>query len=468
MERISTIGVCLCLLFTVIIAKEIPTQHSLATLPINTAVLQGQNVTLQCSAVNGSGYRVQWWEYAYNSGGNLISDGNAIGSHPQAARYAILQPDSDTFNLFIMNVQATDGGLYRCKDANGVDSGSAQLIVLHGNPNCSTTLQTSGVVIEGQYYSAECVTTFYGGITPIQTWSGPDPHNTGYSTGSNTTWAGVNWYANRTMDTKAFQCFVNFTNNFVLDSDQSSNVPSWNFLYQTNQMFVYWGPTNMYATPNKTFYEIGETITCYADAFPSPTYKWQNTRTNQVYPSQGFQVDASLEGTTQTMRCQAENVIQGFTYSGDVFLNVTVLMRTTTASPTAPLPTTTPPAIAACADVTGRWESTNAITASLCLKVDNTADGQFIGQMRNNTDTYWIELVGRVREQGYDLLGMTGIWPGTAGVSSFVGECHACAGTEMLLVHHVQRSKGTGACGVSGPLTYSPVYTFYRTGPTCV
>ena len=81
----------------------------------------------------------------------------------------------------------------------------------------------------------------------------------------------------------------------------------------------------MYATPIKQYYEVGDVLTCYADAFPAATYEWLNTRTNEQFHSQGFLVTEDLVGTTQQMRCQAQNMIQGFVYSDNLVVNVTVL-----------------------------------------------------------------------------------------------------------------------------------------------
>src|SRR6218665_563464 len=85
------------------------------------------------------------------------------------------------------------------------------------------------------------------------------------------------------------------------------------------------GPTNMYATPIKQYYEVGNVLTCYADALPPATFDWFNTRTNEQFDSQGFNVTEDLVGTTQQMRCQARNTIQGFVYSDNLVVNVTVL-----------------------------------------------------------------------------------------------------------------------------------------------
>ena len=95
---------------------------------------------------------------------------------------------------------------------------------------------------------------------------------------------------------------------------------------------------------------------------------------------------------------------------------------TTQPPMTTPYPqTTTIPEVGVCSDLSGRWESTEAIEASLCLTVDNTANGFTIGLFRNHTDTFWIEVVGRTQVDNYAQIGFAGIWPGFVGVSGFVG-----------------------------------------------
>src|SRR6218665_429626 len=114
------------------------------------------------------------------------------------------------------------------------------ILFAENTPNCTTTLPDDGIVIEGQYYTAECSLSYNGDIVPIQTWSGPDKFNVGSSQVPNSIWSGVSWIANRTMDTRNFECLHNFTNNFLPATDEDSDyVPDWSYLYKTNQMFVY-------------------------------------------------------------------------------------------------------------------------------------------------------------------------------------------------------------------------------------
>ena len=109
-------------------------QKSLDVGPDNVAVDIGDTVVLECAGTPDSGYRVQWTEYAYSSQGTLISENNIILDHPQKARYALLQPTSDTFNLQISDIVAADGGTYVCQDVNGFAPQfyrrAAQLIVI--------------------------------------------------------------------------------------------------------------------------------------------------------------------------------------------------------------------------------------------------------------------------------------------------------------------------------------------------
>jgi len=66
-------------------------------------------------------------------------------------------------------------------------------------------------------------------------------------------------------------------------------------------------------------YEIGESIDCIADAFPEPTYFWQNMATLQIINGQTLTVTSALVGTTG-FRCNANNGVG----AKDLFLNITV------------------------------------------------------------------------------------------------------------------------------------------------
>ena len=83
-------------------------------------------------------------------------------------------------------------------------------------------------------------------------------------------------------------------------------------------------PKNMFAAPMKSSYNVGDQITCYADSFPESSYVWQNIRTMELHTSQAFLVTGDMAGHNTTMRCQAQNVIQGFLYSNNVFISVLV------------------------------------------------------------------------------------------------------------------------------------------------
>jgi len=71
-------------------------------------------------------------------------------------------------------------------------------------------------------------------------------------------------------------------------------------------------------------YEVGDVLTCQADAFPTPSYVWQNLRTTEVFNNQQLIIPANWLGTNQTMRCEARNIIEGAQYTNNYFLNVDV------------------------------------------------------------------------------------------------------------------------------------------------
>ena len=83
----------------------------------------------------------------------------------------------------------------------------------------------------------------------------------------------------------------------------------------------------MYAEQMKSSYDVGDQIKCYADSFPESLYVWQNIRTFEWFYSQTFHVTGDMAGFNATMRCQAQNLIQGFIYSQDLFIPVFVSGR---------------------------------------------------------------------------------------------------------------------------------------------
>jgi hypothetical protein len=86
------------------------------------------------------------------------------------------------------------------------------------------------------------------------------------------------------------------------------------------------GPKNMYISPDQADYDVGTTLTCFADAFPQATIYWQNLDTAEIWNSQSFVIRADLVGTNR-FRCHAENYINGILYYNDIF-NVIVVNRT--------------------------------------------------------------------------------------------------------------------------------------------
>jgi hypothetical protein len=129
-------------------------------------------------------------------------------------------------------------------------------------------------VIDGSYNTNDCILNYKGGLIPNMTWSGTAPFNQLYVATTTSVWAGMAFNATRAMDTKAHQCTTYFSAYFTSPPNAATNVPTFTRVYQGRQMFVYWGPTNMQASPIKTKYDAGDMITCTADAFPAATYLW--------------------------------------------------------------------------------------------------------------------------------------------------------------------------------------------------
>ena len=84
-------------------------------------------------------------------------------------------------------------------------------------------------------------------------------------------------------------------------------------------------PKNMYAVPSKPSYNVGDVLTCNADANPTAIFSWQNLRTGQIVSSdQNFEIDSTYEGWTTAMRCVAQNSILGVVYNTNLIINITV------------------------------------------------------------------------------------------------------------------------------------------------
>jgi hypothetical protein len=440
---------------------------SLGRLPLNMVVVEGQAVTLRCSVADHTlPHSVQWWEFAYASLGSPISNNLVIGSHPQAARYTIVQSQVGEYDLRISPSVLADGGTYQCRDANAPTvekwRHSNQVTVVTEPTNCTSSIGASGVVLDGSYQVNDCGIRYKGGLIPNMTWGGIGPFGSAYGANEELVWTGMHFNVTRDFEARAHQCQTEFTGYFLpVDGDSANNVPDYFYIHQTRQMFVYWGPMNMGVTGQKPEYQAGDTLTCFADSWPEASFFWQNMRTNQIYQGAVLTIDAGWVGFNQSMRCEARNTIEGTAYAQNIFIPVDVPQPTTTPPTTTPTTTTPPPAVAPCTDPTGAWVSISPTAASLCLNVDFDQSGAVTGLLKNSTDTYWVDIVGRTQLGKFDQLGFNGIWPANLGVSSFVGECHRCFGVENMLVNVVSRSHG-GDCGVEGETRYTTQYHFYR------
>lgn len=480
----SLIAVGLLFLITQSLAKQLPDgdqksqrkgddlkpsqqELDLDHLPLNTVAEVGSTVTLTCGVINPSvPHSVQWFEYAYGSNGNLISDNEFVLGHPEAARYRIDTTVPGHYDLVISDVRLLDGGTYMCIDMQTSSANkrqhAASLTVVGLEFNCTTTINENGVVLDLSYHTNDCILDYKGTIIPNMTWSGLGPFTQAYVATDHNIWAGMQFTVTRAMNTRAHQANAYFSDYFLpVDANTASNVPIYEKVHIGPQMFVYWGPVSLQASPIKEAYEPGDILTCTADGFPAPTFNWANMRTLEFFEGSTVRVDESWRGFNQTMRCQARNLIEGITYSDNIFINVDVppITSPTTTTP-API-TTTPPAVSDCRDLTGTWVSTAPTAAALCVRLNLESSGLLTGLLRNHTDTYWVDIVGRAQSNRFDQVGFNGIWPYNIGVSSFIGECHRCFGEEQLLVNVISRSEGS-PCGVSGETRYTTQYLFTR------
>jgi len=214
--------------------------------------------------------------------------------------------------------------------------------------------------------------------------------------------------------------------------------------------------------PVKEFYVVGDVIACYADGHPPPFYRWQNMRTLNFTTSQNYTVNADDLGHNTTMRCQAQNLIQGFIYSDNIFVQMWAPLPTTpTTVPTTP-PTTTPPFDAPCDNLTGWWISESPY-AELNIIVASGVSGIVTGFLRNHTDQQWVEVIGRTRTTDYAYVGLSAIWPFDIGVTGMSGECHKCSGVEQIQTSGMWRSRTDSlACGHGGNPQPGIAYRFHR------
>jgi len=446
---------------------------ALETVPENDAVLAGSTVVLHCSARAGAVARVMWTEFVVNDAGMVVSDNrNILPSHPKAARFSILGTGLD-FHLQISNVTVADGGKYLCQDINGsppdVFRGSAELIVLQSHPECTYIASVTGVVVEERIYTKECEVEYQGFFPPNMTWSGPGTYSTADSVTDSRVWSGVAFSATRDMEGGRFRSHTRFVlppgRQFL--ADEATNTPDYEHTFEGTVLVVNWGPSSMDVNPRKDSYVTGDVLTCTADSKPAARMVWTNMRTLvSEDPGATFTVRQELEGTQQTMRCNANLNIEGSLYTNDVFVNVSVPAITTPTTPSTAPTTTPPPADGPCDDLTGRWSSTNP-TVQLCIEMDHK--GNLLTLLRNGTDLYLVPGNGKTVYGDYRHVGFSAIWPpGQGGVAGFSGECHKCYGDEVLLMSGLARDKVLSpGCGQSDGTRLTRLYVLTRFGPPC-
>jgi len=434
---------------------------------MNIVVEIGSSAVLTCGVANPEvSHSLQWHEYAYNEGGSLISDNGVIMGHPEAERYEIITTTPGHYDLQISDVRLADGGTYVCIDLQtgppNKRQHAASLTVVGVDYNCTTTIQENGIVHEGDYNTNDCILEYQGTIVPNMTWSGQVPFDHAYVASDSNIWAGMKFFADRDHDELFHTATTYFSSYFLpVDGNTASNVPVYQKIHEGTTMTVYWGPKNLAASPIKDYYEVGNVLTCTADAKPLSTFTWANMRTLEIYEGNILVIPESWRGYNQTLRCQARNIIEGLIYSDDIFIPAYVPPLTSPTTTTTEPTTTPPPPVSDCRDLTGAWFSTAPTMAALCVRLNLDASGLLTGLLRNDTDTYWVDIVGRAQAAKFDQVGFNGIWPHNIGVSSFIGECHRCFGEEQLLVNVISRSVGN-QCGVKGPTRYTTEYLFTR------
>jgi len=436
--------------------------------PLNDATLVGNDVTLYCESTTTGLERVQFLEYQTNPNGSLISDGaTLLPGHPNYFRHELVTDvNAGTYSLKIRTTVLEDGGKYACRDAAALPNPSmwySDLVVIAAAPNCTTTLPANRIVSVGAYYTAECIVNFRAsaGINPFMLWSGTGDFTQALVRTNVSTWAGTAFNIQRVMDGRAFTLLTNFTDVGFGGPDTSTNVPTYSYTYSTGLLFVQYGPTNVTYAPIQSSYEIGQIITCYADAVPLPSYTWTNLITLVEYRSQSLTLTPDMAGDL-VLRCQVVNSVS----TADLFANITVNPITTPTTPTTTTPAPTIPAVAPCDDLTGRWEiqHDNGYMSVLCINVDRTQNALVRGLWWNDTnEPFFSEILGRTRNDEYDEIGFSTMWADRLGVTSFAGECHKCRGIEYLIINAISRSSSEQAfCQDGGTVLQSDTWTFNR------
>jgi len=455
---------------------------AIVQLPDNEAALVNSTVTFKCTAhAAAPNSRIMWFEFVSHPEGAIISDGRHVLSHPNRARYQLTGEDNE-FNLQISDVTLKDAGRYICQDTLAAPPATfraeATLGVLKDDPTCATTIPFNGALLEGSNYSSECSVEFGNGIAPRMLWSGPGPFVVQYFENSTSVRSTINFTAHRGMETLQF---ISSTRFMFLDDPppyHANNTPAYRHTYKSPAMVVYRAPTNVSITPVKSSYMVGDRLSCSSDSRPIANYMWTNMRTLQSLPGSTFIITSDLGGLSQMMQCRASTVIEGFLYSADTSLLVSVVAETTTtrattttttttptttATPTTTTPTTTTSLDTACGDLTGRWGTEDGDFV-LHLDVDNA--GNVWSLFRNVTDLFFLAGNGNTDAVTFRHVGFTGVYPANyAGVVGFTGECHRCNNKEVILLSGVSRDKAKSpGCGQSAG-THQINYELVRTGP---
>jgi len=468
MKDTTRLSLCLAL----IIGSVYYASADLGVVPENVAVFEGTVVTLPCSVAADPVARVMWTEYGTIETGRALSDNKAIvPTHPNAARYSITGGPLE-YNLEIRNVSMADGARYLCQDINALPPVSgrafAELVVLNGDPVCTDLTTITGVVVEDVFYWKECDIKYKGNLAPNMTWTGPGSYDNFESITDTDVWTRVSFVVDRGIEGGQFVCTTRFLDPIGLPADSATNAPTYQYVFTGSVLIVNWGPKNMEINPRLPEYQVNDVLTCTADAKPDPSYVWTNLRTLISEPEgQTFTVTEDLVGTDQTMRCNANSIIEGTRYTQDVFINVTVPAITTPTTPGTTTPTTQPPADGPCLDLTGQWTATNP-NALLCIEMDSR--GNLLALLRNGTDSFFVTGTGKTVINDYKHVGFTAHWPaGSAfGVGAFSGECHRCFGNEILLISGLARNKANSLqCGTSAGTRLTNLYAFTRFGPPC-
>jgi len=303
-RRSSLVESVICL---VLMTRQVANTKSVSIVdqtvgPLNTVAYTGHNVLLWCSnpGVPTAGFK---WE---NETTEIVQD---CSNDTSVSPFQVSTATPNSCSLLITNVTLEQAGTYRCT-ALGSESASAELVVIEKmncfvkndnkeTPSNDTTVvvhrnETLTVTCEWQYASSDVYIPFaswtsnFTGDVNVTDYAKPtvssrqlksEKRKTGFETTMTT--------SSHLQKNTAYTTSLQFKPKSELSSEHATNdVVIENEMTMVAQVADY-SPYNIRITINGYSTQtnvvniyVGDTITCYADAIPTSTYRWVDNRGN--------------------------------------------------------------------------------------------------------------------------------------------------------------------------------------------